>query len=350
MKNSCKVVFDAERMKYQDTGLYHYCMQLGKALLRQQDEYNVDMHFFARDSQKNIFGQNANILLQHSLQKFWMPSTSNYDVWHTTYQTTNYFPKRTNKKIVFTIHDLNFLHVPKKDSKRALYLKKIKEKIARADVITAISHFVKKEIEEYANPGNKPVHVIYNGSNISENITPLPPAIVPASPFFFTIGTVDPKKNFHVLPCLLKNNDFVLVISGVLQNSEYCKMIEEEAKRIGVAERVKITGPVSEQEKYWYLQHCSAFVFPSLAEGFGLPVIEAMHFGKPVILSSLTSLPEIGGPIASYFQSFEPGHMREVVMDAIANHTDEKIRASHKWSLQFNWDDAAKEYLKLYTS
>ena len=108
------------------------------------------------------------------------------------------------------------------------------------------------------------------------------------------------------------------------------------------------TGPIKEEEKYWYLQHCIAFAFPSLAEGFGLPVIEAMHFGKPVLLSTHTSLPEIGGDLASYFQNFEPKHMEEVAMKAIQNHTENKSKAYQQWAHQFNWDIAAKKYPELY--
>lgn len=349
MPDKIQVAFDAERMKYPDTGLYHYCMHLGKALLRHQDDYNAAMSFYVRESQKKVFGEHATIILQHSLQKFWMPSSSNYNVWHTTYQATNYFPRSTKAKLVLTIHDLNFLHEPKADSKRARYLRKLQGKVKRADIITTISHFVKKEIEEYTNPGNKEVHVIYNGSNISDKVIAAPPAQLPSRPFFYSVGTVVPKKNFHVLPCLLHNNDFLLIISGVLHHEEYVKKLMAEANKWGVANRVILTGTVSEEEKYWYLQNCTAFAFPSLAEGFGLPVIEAMHFGKPVLLSTHTSLPEIGGTLASYFENFEPKHMQEVAVKAIENHSEERSKAYREWANQFNWDIAAKKYLELYT-
>ena len=72
------------------------------------------------------------------------------------------------------------------------------------------------------------------------------------------------------------------MIAGVTHQPWYQRKIEEEAKRLGVTERVIFTGAISENDKYWYYQNCTAFVFPSIAEGFGLPVIEAMYFGKPV--------------------------------------------------------------------
>ncbi|HEY9046964.1 MAG TPA: glycosyltransferase, partial [Ohtaekwangia sp.] len=90
-------------------------------------------------------------------------------------------------------------------------------------------------------------------------------------------------------------------------------------------------------------------IFPSLAEGFGLPVLEAMYYGKPVFLSKLTSLPEVGGEHAYYFDNFSPEHMREVFVKGMhhyeTTHPEAMIKA---WALRFSWDNTAKEYLSLY--
>lgn len=348
MAGKTQIAFDAERMKYPDTGLYHFCLHLGHALLRQQQAFDANVSFYVRPAQRHVFGPDANIIPQHSLQKFWMPSARNYDVWHATYQATNYFPASTNAKMVLTIHDLNFLHEPKTQRKRSAYLKKLAKKIKRADEVAVISHFVKKEVEEnFDIPAGK-IHVIYNGSNIVSELQPVVPAIVPARPFFFSIGTVLPKKNFHVLPRMLRNQDYSLVIAGAIYDKEYAEKIKMEAKSIGVADQVILTGPVTEAEKYWYLQHCSAFAFPSLAEGFGLPVIEAMHFGKPALLSSFTSLPEIGGEAAYYFENFDAGHMTELAARAVQEFDASRAQASRNRALLFNWDRAARQYFELY--
>lgn len=90
-------------------------------------------------------------------------------------------------------------------------------------------------------------------------------------------------------------------------------------------------------------------MFPSLAEGFGIPVIEAMNFGKPVFLSSLTSLPEIGGQAAYYFENFDIDHMREVfdagMDDYVENNRLETIKQHASF---FSWDRCADEYYKIY--
>jgi glycosyltransferase involved in cell wall biosynthesis len=86
-----------------------------------------------------------------------------------------------------------------------------------------------------------------------------------------------------------------------------------------------------------------------LAEGFGLPVIEAMYFGKPVFLAKLTSLPEIGGEEAFYFQSFDPKHMQEVLKNGLnASKSTSKSSALKRRAEKFSWKSTAKEYLKLY--
>src|SRR5690606_39999229 len=159
-----------------------------------------------------------------------------------------------------------------------------------------------------------------------------------------------PKKNFHVLPCLLRGNGYELVIAGSAR-SPYRDKILEEARRHHVAERVKIIGNISQEEKFWYYRHCEAFVFPSIAEGFGLPVIEAMHFSKPTFISRLTSLPEIGRDFAYYFDSFDPDAMSEVFDRGMSTpFTLAKKQAMAQHAASFSWDRAASQYLDVYRS
>lgn len=111
-------------------------------------------------------------------------------------------------------------------------------------------------------------------------------------------------------------------------------------------------GAISNEEKYWLLQNTTAFLFPSLAEGFGLPVVEAMSAGVPVFLSDLTSLPEIGGAEAYYWSGFEPEHMIKVMEDGLQHfaetpgHSEKLI----KRSTMFSWGNAAKNYLDFYST
>ena len=154
-----------------------------------------------------------------------------------------------------------------------------------------------------------------------------------------------------MLPCLLDGNDMELVISGL--RYPYENEIMDAAKWWKVADRIHITGPVSEAAKDWYMRNCRAFVFPSLAEGFGLPVIEAMTYGKPVFLSRRTSLPEIGGDKAFYFnEEFDPDGMKKEFSEGMALYdsgvvSKEDIIAHAR---RFSWDNAAGQYVQIYKS
>jgi glycosyltransferase involved in cell wall biosynthesis len=301
----------------------------------------ADRHFFSADSK---------FLCQHLIHKFWMPNTSSYQIWHSTHQLSPYFPRHSKIKIVLTIHDLNFLYDTHKSwSKKKSILQKIQSRIDHADAIVCISQFTFTEVQAHLQLRNKPCRVIHNGCNIELLPTLNRPANAPTSPFLYTVGTIAEKKNFHVLPSLLVNNDWQLVVSGITQSTTYYDKIIATAKQQGVADRLILTGPVSENDKQWYMKHCEAFVFPSIAEGFGLPVIEAMYFGKPVILSTHTALPEIGGAQAYYFDSFDPSSMQEVLQKSLKhftekdNHDDIVARAN-----QFSWKNAALQYLDVY--
>ncbi len=347
-----QLVFDAERMKYPHTGLYHYCLQLGLALQKMVDENTEELKFYVRPGHEKVFGKDALYIEQNGLHKFFMPTT-NSTVWHTTYQATNYFPFRKKVKIVFTIHDLNVVHENKMSPKRLKKeLDKIQKRIDAADHIVAISHFTLADVKQHLKLNNKPATVIHNGCNIQliQHITE--PQNLPKAEFLFTLGTINAKKNFLVLPCLLVGNSLQLFIAGITDDENYKEIIIKEAEKNGVAERVIFAGAINENDKQWYMKNCKAFLFPSLAEGFGLPVIEAMYFGRPVILSTATALPEIGGNEAYYFDDFEPENMRSVLTDALKNYkenpdAESKITARAK---MFTWEDAAKKYFEVYRS
>ncbi len=342
-----RYVFDCERMKYPNTGLYTYCLQLGKAMLAQLKP-SEELTFFVPSGQKPDFGPGAKFLEQKSWHKVFMPYRAPYDIWHTAYQSSAYAPanKKTNR--ILTIHDLNFLYEHKTPAKRQKMLKCVQAAIDSSAFITTISEYVKQDVEKHLNVDGKPIRVIYNGCNVAEFPGFDQPNYKPARPFIFTIGTVLPKKNFHVLPCLLANNDMELLIAGNI-NEAYAEKIRQEAQQYGVTDRVKILGPVKDEEKYWYLKNCTAFTFPSIAEGFGIPVIEAMHFGKPVFLSTHTSLPEIGGKYAYYFDSFDPKAMQSVLENGLADfHNNGNPEAIIKHADSFCWEKAAREYLSIY--
>jgi glycosyltransferase involved in cell wall biosynthesis len=342
-----RIALDCERMKYGHTGLFEYCRQLGRALKRTIGPTD-EISFYLSQSLQQHFETGDNFINQKSYHKFIFPRVDNIDIWHTTYQLSQYIPKSKKVKCVLTVHDLNFLHEEKSPAKVSKYLYKHQRNIDRCDHIVAISNFTKAEILRHLDVGNKPITVIHNGC--AESIVSLDhkPAYVPDKPFLFGLGTVNSKKNFHVLIPLLENNEYELIIAGK-PDPIYVEKIIQEAKSLGVENRIRVIGGINEEDKYWYYKYCTAFLFPSIAEGFGIPPIEAMKFGKPVFLSTSTSLPEIGGSAAYYFTDFQPKRMQSDFATGMADYDLRKPGEEIiKYAKQFTWEDSAKSYLEVY--
>lgn len=346
-----KILIDVERMKYPNTGIYNFCKYLGNEILKQNK--NFDISLFMPDNEKESFKKLNSHITRRSWHKVFMPFQYKYNLWHTTFQNTQYFPSSFKGKIAYTIHDLNFLHEQKSKSKRQSYLTSISNKIERSDKVITISNYVKNEILEHIDVPEDKIKVIYNGCNLlNTGYVVQVPKKLPSNPFIYTIGNLCTKKNFHVLAGMLLGNDFELVISGIITDNGYVQTIQNYARELGVEDRIILTGVVSNEEKHWYLSNCLAFGFTSIAEGFGLPVIEAMYFGKPVFLSTMTSLPEVGGNIAYYFDNFDPHEManktREGLDDFYNNPNKAVITKRH--AKKFSWNKAADEYLSIYQS
>jgi glycosyltransferase involved in cell wall biosynthesis len=343
-----RILFDCERAKEPNTGLFHFCLQLGGALLRHRDPARERLIFYLR-AQRNLFGPGQEYYYYRGYHKLWIPAARSFDLWHGTYQRSSIIPPPGRTRFVFTIHDLNFLVENEGDAaKIRKRIRHVQKNVNRADHVVCISEFTLAAVRAHLDLGNRPVEVIYNGCNVSEYPSFDHPRYRPAKPFIFSVGTVLPKKNFHVLPALLPGTGRELVIAGILRPN-YAETIRAAAAQHGVQDRVRLLGPVSEEEKSWYFRNCEAFAFPSMAEGFGLPVIEAMHYGKPVFLSNQASLPEIGGSEAYYFTDFDPAAMREVYARGMADYQTpgraEQIRAR---ASRFSWDRAAQDYLAVY--
>jgi glycosyltransferase involved in cell wall biosynthesis len=344
-----RILIDCERTKHPHTGLFHFCLQLGNALIRHADPQREELTFYVPRGQRSLFGPGQNYFFHRDFHKLWIPRTRSFSLWHCTYQNSRLLPPPSNTRVVLTIHDLNFLVEQKeKPAKIEKRLRQVQASIDRADHIVCISQFTLSTVASRFRLGNRPAEVIYNGCNINEFPAFDQPGYRPARAFIFSLGTVLPKKNFHVLPCLLVGNDYELVVAGIL-NTDYEKIIRAEAGRHGVQDRLHLVGPVREEEKSWYFRNCLAFAFPSLAEGFGFPAVEAMYYGKPVFLSNHTSLPEIGGSEAYYFADFDPTAMQEVFNRGMTDYLAQgRVQQIRQRALRYNWDQSARDYLSVY--
>ena len=340
------ILLEMEKLKNLNSGLGQVCLGLGREFEKISPK-ECDLTFYIPALFKGSFGNQFHYLRRSAKHRFFKIPSRAYDVWHCLHQDSRYFPKNENTKLILTIHDLNFLE-KYRGLRRARKLVALQRRVDRAQVITVISKFTENQVRENLNIKGKPLHVIPNGNSLDASKTAMKPSFIHFSSFIFTIGGVSKKKNFHVLLPLLQNEpNLHLVIAGD-RKTAYDSEIESMARTLGISHRVHMPGAVNHEEKLWLYQHCLAFAFPSLQEGFGLPVVEAMSLGKPVFLSKLTSLPEVGGMEAHYWDNFEPDAMRAVLKKGLEEFSDEKAKRSIEWSKRFSWNHAAKEYLKLY--
>lgn len=347
MEGKPKTLVTFDSMKHSHSGFFHFGKSLGEHLLTENKE-RLDLTFYLHRKSTYHFDSRVRKEYLSVLHSLYYPSSAKYQVVHITDQYCRLKPGWIKGKVILTIHDLNDTHMNKKSPARiARKMNRISGFVERCDYVVAVSNFVAKDIVKKIPAARGKVRVIYNGADRLVVPAYHQPKVKPAQQFLFTIGHICEKKNFHTLPALLENNDLILVIAGV--ETAYKHKIIEAAKRYNCLERVFIVGAISDHDKSWYFQNCLAFVFPSLAEGFGLPVIEAMHFGKPVFLSTSTSLPEVGGDLAFYFQHFEPEHMRTVFNDGMKLYEEQKMKNKIiEYAGKFSWEKTANEYLDLY--
>lgn len=271
------------------------------------------------------------------------------DVYHATHQDSPFMPWSHKTKVLLTIHDLNALHEHGNRMYQARYKRMLQKKINRAKVITFISEFTKREVESVFNLIGKETHVIYNGISLGDQFEE--PAIKPEGKILFSIGTVLPKKNFHVLIDFLK--ELPVEYKIVLAGTTYHRYAEDMMIRIeneGLKDRFFLIGTINEKQKRWYYDHATAFLFPSLFEGFGLPVAEAMSLGIPLFISNKTSLPEIGGPDAFYFNDFDAHSMAKVFLEGLSSFDENKKMRLIERAKKFDWKLASDKYLEIYHS
>ncbi len=344
-----KVILEMQKLRVPESGLGQFCAHLGHELAA-LDRGPLDLEFLVPASRVGCFGDAFQYRSLRAWHRWLGVPSPDCQVWHCLHQDSPYLPAHSKAQVVLTIQDLNFLvkwegH-PGAIRRRLHRLQKLMD---RAAVITTASHFVENEVRSRLRC-RQPIEIIHHAPCLQTSLAAERPKTVPNGKFLLALGQVARKKNFHVLlPLLRAEPQWNLVLAGVDDNP-YGQEIRKRAAIEGVRERVVFTGPVPEAQKLWLYQNCQAFLFPSLAEGFGLPVVEAMSQGKPVFLSHEGSLPEIGGPEAYYWSDFSDESMIETFRQGMEAFRGDPQKADRlrAWSDQFRWRRAAEQYLELY--
>lgn len=333
-------------------GLGEFAWQIGSRLAavapHWRQAYGVQMHVHLRPHLSGLYGPDVDYLGVNRLQRWWHHQPVRYALWHSLHQLnkTRPPPMAHGGVRLTTVHDLNYLYGRNAYSTWR-HGRRTRALMGRTDHVVAISRHTAADVQRHLG-WSGPLEVILNGARswVGAPQAPLP-GWTPDDPrpFLFHLSRMSASKNPQALLALARawpEMTFVL-----------CGPPADDARRLSQANRlpnVQFHLGISNEQKAWAYARCAGFLFPSLTEGFGLPPIEAMHFGRPVFLARRTCLPEIGGDAAWYWDDFDGPSMRRVVEDGLARHAADPGRALavRQHAAQFDWDRAAEAYLALY--
>ncbi len=281
---------------------------------------------------------------------------------------THYIPRfcPSGIKRICTIFDLSFLHFPEMFNKKDLWQLKAWTKFSakNADHIITISNFSKQDIvEQYGVPKEK-ISMIYPGYNKDKfkyQISKIKDEEVKkkykiGDSYIIYIGTIQPRKNLvRLVEAFAKiDRGLQLVIVGKTtgEDREGWKFEEILAapKRLGIEDRVKFLGFVPANELTLLLSSSLAFVLPSLWEGFGIPVLEAMGSGAPVIVSNVSSLPEVVGSAGLLVDPYSVDQIEQAIRTITSdkNLQQKYSKAGLLQAKKFSWEKTAREVLKIF--
>jgi glycosyltransferase involved in cell wall biosynthesis len=342
------------RVEHWHDGLGEFSRQLGAELALRaaalRRDHHIRLHYHLPQRWHGEFGSDVEYLPLHTLQRYWHRTRHRFALWHRLHQHIRLLPPWGSERRVETVHDLNFLHL-KSGSKRERYRRRMARRLQGCDAVVAITHHVAGDIATQFPTLATPVIVIHNGATDLTGVPPRAVAGIGDQPFLLHISRMAPSKNIEAILALAAAwpaKTFVLAGATSSYTGEVQRLVRERH-----LSNVTVRLDLAVAEKAWLYAHCEGFLFPSIAEGFGLPPIEAMHFGKPVFLSRLTSLPEVGGAVAHYFDSFDADAMRTAVEAGLADHCGNaaaRAAALVERARSFSWARCADAYAALYLS
>ncbi len=342
-----KILIDLLKLKHIHTGLGQVCLAYGRELSKLNNP-RFRFTFLLPRNFYGYFGNNVDYL-HPSLKYRCFPGlrTVKFDLWHSTNQDVVFFPAKGTCHVL-TIHDLNFIY-EKTHGKIKRRKRILNALLQRVSQVVAISNYTKEDVVRYLQL-QSPIKVIYNGVDTNTSVNVERPDFMGEYKFFLTVGVFKPNKNYTALIDLMENYpDKYLVMAGD-HTSSYGQSLIKKIFNKGLQDRIIAPGKINEADKIWLYAHCEALLFPSINEGMGLPIIEAMRFGKPVIASNLSCLPEFGGQYAYYFDSFDPLDMRNTIEQSLSDFQEHPER---KWELkkyaeQFSWEKNTRQYIQLF--
>ena len=373
MKQKLIIGYDAKRIVSNGTGLGSYGRTLVNDIVRQSEL--LDLHLYApsegrHDLRSQIISQ-PNLKFHYAQEsasplgsRFWRTwgivndlKRDGIQVYHGLSGELPVGIRKSGIKSIVTIHDLIFLRHPEfyhwVDTK--IYAWKFRQAIREADHIIAISERTKQDIIELGGVDESKISVIYQSfaprfAAQTEDNQKVTAALGVGGRYILNVGTIEARKNIllvvKALPYL--PDDLSLVIVG--RHTKYTDQVIAYAEKNRLSHRVKILHGITDEQLPALYAGAESFVYPSVYEGFGIPIIEAISCGLPVVACTGSCLEEAGGPDSLYVATDDPEAMAAAIRQTLrgAEGRDERISRSQKYIERFKGLDVAQQVINLY--
>ena len=277
-----------------------------------------------------------------------------------------YIPPFVKGKTVVTIHDMAFRVFPETVRKKTLLFLKsvIKKSIKRADHIVTVSEFSKQEMMRFYHVPSEKISVVPNGvdlkrfhpENDKEVIEKVKEKYKVSGEYFLYLGTLEPRKNLVRLilayaEARKENADFPMLVLAGGKGWMYDEIFQT-VERLNLQHTVNFPGYIADEDVAALLSGAKAFVFPSLYEGFGMPVIEAMACGVPVLTSNGSALKEIAEGAALLVDETSIEEMKKALLQLYQDEKlqQELVEKGMKRAKEYSWEYAGKRLITIYKS
>jgi len=371
-----KIGFDAKRAFNNKSGLGNYSRNLIRGIIKNNptEDYYLFNPESSRYKLQDFLEKKSNIHLTEP-ESFWgkefpgwwrsygitkRANQINLDIYH---GLSNEIPLNSNlmkaKKLI-TVHDLIFIRYPEfyNTADRKMYTVKTKKSCALADAIVAVSEQTKKDLIELLNVPQEKIHVVYQtcdenffGAHDYTTNDHSPEKLLPEN-YILYVGTIEQRKNLLALVMAIheldKTTQVTLVVVG--KETNYAKEVKNYVEKYGLEKRVIFMKSVNNALMPLIYKKAKAFIYPSLYEGFGIPILEALVSKVPVITTRGGCFPESAGPGSVFV---DPDNVEELA-DAInlvlndENKRQQMIKTGFEYAQQFRPELCAQNMFNLY--
>lgn len=280
----------------------------------------------------------------------------NYDIFHQTDYATYYFAAIKGKKMVTTFHDMNYtLFYDQYSDKLTKRLDKLislqKKSVERADIIISVSHNTKKDLVNLWNVKPEKIVVIHHGVDKNRRID-INPSRILEEHYILYVGERSVFKNFErfiqaFASISAQHPELKLVCTG----RALSEIERDQMANLGIQNKV-LSMSADERTMARLYRDAEMFVYPTYSEGFGMPILEAMVYDCPVVVSDASCLPEVVGEAGLYFNPYQVEDMIQKIQTLLTSPTlrMELIAKGKKQLEKFSWEKSASEHLAVYRS